>query len=275
MWPPPQAVSAASYAQPWMTDRPDDAQPAMLFGAVSKAYAAHRPTYPDAFFADFAARCPARERVWDCGCGSGQASLALAQQFEQVIATDASSEQLQLAPEHPRIRWTRAEADSTPLETGSVDGVLVAAAVHWFAGEAFNAEVRRIARPDAVMAWIGYLPLQLEDPELQQVVDHFYGTTLEPWWPAQRRWVDRSYAGLPFPGEEWPFPTDLWIERSWSLDDLLGYLGSWSAVARARRSGVDPLLDLSSNLRQRWPEDGAEMLQVRWPFMGRWGVITP
>jgi len=74
----------------------------------------------------------------------------------------------------------QAQADSVPLEPASVDGVLVAAAVHWFAGEAFNAEVRRVARPGAVMAWIGYLPLRLQQPDLQRQLDHFYGTTLEP-----------------------------------------------------------------------------------------------
>jgi len=256
-----------------MSDQPSD-QAAALFGAVSQAYAAHRPTYPKRFFADFAARCPGHQRVWDCGCGSGQASLALAEHFEQVVASDASSEQLQLAPQHPRIRWLQAQADSVPLEPASVDGVLVAAAVHWFAGEAFNAEVRRVARPGAVMAWIGYLPLQLQQPDLQRQLDRFYGTTLEPWWPPQRRWVDQSYAGLPFPGEEWPFPTDQWIERHWSLCDLLGYLGSWSAVSKARRSGVDPLQALELELRRDWPGDGAEVLRVRWPFMGRWGVIN-
>ena len=175
-----------------------------LFGAVSEAYAAHRPTYPEGFFATFASRCPGRERVWDCGCGSGQASLALAQHFDQVVATDASREQLQLAPQHPRIRWLQAQAHCAPLDPASVDAVLVAAAVHWFAGEAFNAEVRRVARPGAVMAWIGYLPLQLEQPDLQRQLDRFYRTTLEPWWPPQRRWVDQSYAGLRFRARSGP-----------------------------------------------------------------------
>lgn len=256
-----------------MSDQPHEQAP-VLFGAVSQAYAAHRPTYPEAFFEAFAARCPARKRVWDCGCGSGQASLALAGRFEQVIATDASVEQLQLAPQHPRIRWLQAEAACTPLEPASVDGVLVAAAVHWFAGEAFNAEVRRVAKPGAVMAWIGYLPLQLENTAIQQRLDHFYEHTLEPWWPPQRHWVDQSYAGLPFPGEEWPFPTEQWIERHWNLNDLLGYLASWSAVSNARRSGADPLAALAPQLRRHWPDEGAGALQVRWPFMGRWGVIN-
>jgi SAM-dependent methyltransferase len=251
-----------------MPDRASD-----LFGAVSQAYAAHRPTYPDAFFAAFAERCPAQQVVWDCGCGSGQASLALAGHFARVEASDASAEQLRHAPAHPRIHYRQAPAEASGLASGSVDGVLVAAAVHWFAGEAFNQEVRRVARPGAVMAWIGYLPLQLQHQALQASLNRFYGRTLEPWWPPQRHWVDQRYAGLPFPGQDWPFPEDLWIKRHWDLRDLLGYLGTWSAVEQARREGADPLAELALELRDLWPRNGTEPLQMRWPFMGRWGLI--
>jgi len=247
---------------------------AELFGSVSEAYASHRPTYPESFFPAFASRCPSRQQVWDCGCGSGQASVALARQFEQVFASDASAKPLQLAPQHPRIRYAQSEASQSPLEASSVDAVLVAQAVHWFAGEAFNAEVRRVAKPGAVMAWIGYLPLELELPKLEERFEHFYGTTLKPWWSPQRRWVDQSYAGLTFPGEEWPFPADLWIERRWSLAELEGYLGSWSAVENARRSGADPVKRFVEELKGDWPGEGAQPVLVRWQFMGRWGVIN-
>ncbi|NDC34017.1 MAG: class I SAM-dependent methyltransferase [Synechococcaceae bacterium WB9_2_112] len=254
-----------------------------LFGTVAAAYGRHRPTYPEAFFDAFVARLqPAPDQapqVWDCGCGSGQASLALATRSVRVIATDASAAQLAEADTHPLIRYVLAPAGASGLDAASVDGVLVAAAVHWFAGEAFNAEVRRVCRPGAVMAWIGYLPFQLgaggpgSAMPLQRALDRFYGETLAPWWPPQRRWVDQSYAGLVFPGQEWPFPTDLWIERHWDLQQLLGYLGTWSAVQVARQSGHDPLPELSATLTGLWPQAGTQALTVRWPFMGRWGAV--
>jgi hypothetical protein len=201
-----------------------------------------------------------------------------------VIATDASAAQLAEADPHPLISYRQAPASASGLDDAGVDGVLVAAAVHWFAGDAFNAEVRRVCRPGAVMAWIGYLPFQVDDGSappgratamdpLQRALDHFYGETLRPWWPPQRHWVDQSYAGLPFPGQEWDFPTDLWIERRWDLQQLLGYLGTWSAVQAARQAGHDPLPQLAAALAQLWPEAGAMALLVRWPFMGRWGVV--
>ena len=245
-----------------------------LFSAVASDYAQYRPSYPQAFFEAFAGRCERHGLAWDCGCGNGQASLALAQHFEAVIGTDASAGQLASADAHPNVDYRHAPATASGLSAASVDAVLVAQAVHWFAGEAFNAEVRRVCRPGAAMAWIGYQLLQLERPELQGPLEHLYRHTLQPWWPPERRWVDRAYAGLAFPGEEWPFPDDLWIERRWCLQELLGYLGTWSSVEAARRAGADPVPALTQQLQAIWPDQGQRPLVVRWPFMGRWGRIT-
>ena len=246
------------------------------FGPVAADYARQRPTYPEAFWDAYVARLGSAARVWDCGCGSGQAALALATRGVRVIATDASAAQLAAATPNPQISYRQAPAEASGLPSASVDGVVVAAAVHWFAGEAFNAEVGRVCKPGAVMAWIGYLPFLLTGvatPMLQAEIDQFYGITLEPWWPPERRWVDQCYAGLPFPGQEWAFPQDLWIERHWNLVQLLGYLGTWSAVQAARAAGDDPLPALRSTLLPLWPEGGRAALGVRWPFMGRWGRI--
>jgi SAM-dependent methyltransferase len=246
-----------------------------LFGAVASSYALHRLTYPEAFFAAFVERLPqgGSSRVWDCGCGNGQASLALAERVAGVIATDASAEQLAAAFPHPRVHYRQASAGESGLADASVDGVLVAAAIHWFAGEAFNREVRRVCRQGAAMAWIGYLAPLLRDSGVQGVLDDFDHHTLAPWWPAERHWVDESYAGLPFPGREWPFPQDLWIERHWSLAELIAHVGTWSAVQRAREAGKTLLPALASQLRAAWPADGHQPLLVRWPFMGRWGEV--
>jgi SAM-dependent methyltransferase len=250
-------------------------QASALFGAVAAAYARHRLTYPAAFFEALLERLPADPLLWDCGCGSGQASLDLADRGARVIATDASAAQLAAAQPHPRISYRQAPAEASGLATASVDGVLVAAAVHWFAGEAFNREVRRVGKPGAVLAWIGYLPLQLPEPGLQAVLDGFHNGTLAPWWPAERRWVEQSYAGLAFPGENWPFPPGLWIERRWTLAELLAHIGTWSAVQRCREAGADPLPALAAELTPLWPDQGAGDLRVRWPFMGRWGAVRP
>jgi trans-aconitate methyltransferase len=123
-----------------------------LFGSVAMGYAKHRPSYPESFFRQFADSCPGHELVWDCGCGNGQAALALTSYFNQVVTTDASQEQLNQAVIYPQVSYRQAMANASGLADVSVDGVVVAAAAHCLAGGQFNGEVQWVARPGAVMA---------------------------------------------------------------------------------------------------------------------------
>ena len=75
-----------------------------LFSGHAAAYAAARPTYPEALFDWLATLAPRDGTVLDCGCGNGQASTALAERFARVIATDPSSEQIANAVPHARDR---------------------------------------------------------------------------------------------------------------------------------------------------------------------------
>ena len=57
------------------------------FSGHAALYADCRPSYPPAL----AEISPARKLALDCGCGSGQLSVLLADRFERVEATDASA----------------------------------------------------------------------------------------------------------------------------------------------------------------------------------------
>ena len=65
------------------------------FSSHSKEYAWHRPSYPESMFDYLASLAPGRELAWDCGTGNGQAALALTNNFQQVVATDASAAQVE------------------------------------------------------------------------------------------------------------------------------------------------------------------------------------
>ena len=60
------------------------------FSGHAAAYAQARPRYPADLFAWLAAQCRQHELVWDAGCGNGQASVALANHFDRVFASDPS-----------------------------------------------------------------------------------------------------------------------------------------------------------------------------------------
>src|SRR6187200_788621 len=94
---------------------------AELFTTVAREYANFRPGYPPELFAWLARVVPRRDAVWDCGCGSGQASTALAEYFPVVHATDVAAEQIAAAKPHPRVNYSVASAEHSGLPAGSVD----------------------------------------------------------------------------------------------------------------------------------------------------------
>ena len=81
------------------------------FSRLAGQYSAFRPAYPPAIFDYLAQLCPERQNAWDCACGNGQATLALAERFEGVIATDASPQQLAAAPAHTHVTYRVARAE--------------------------------------------------------------------------------------------------------------------------------------------------------------------
>ena len=117
------------------------------FSKLAETYAQYRPHYPADLFAYLAQQTPEHALAWDCATGSGQAAFDLVNYYDQVIATDASAEQVSRARPHERITYRVEPAEGTSLAPKSVDLITVAVAVHWFDFERFYQEVRRVLRP--------------------------------------------------------------------------------------------------------------------------------
>jgi len=245
------------------------------FSRIAAEYASHRRRYPAALFAWLASVAPDRGRAWDCGTGNGQAAIALAEHFGAVVATDPSTEQLAQAPGDPRIAYLAATAERAPLAAGTVALVTVAQALHWFDRERFYAEVRRVLAPAGVLAVWSYALCTLGDAGMDASLRRFHDETVGPFWPAERAMVNAGYATLDFPFEELP-AASFTMEARWTLDDLLAYVGTWSAVQRARAmTRRDPLPSLVEELRTTWGAAGSTRL-VAWPLSVRAGrVPTP
>ena len=153
-----------------------------LFSTVAREYANFRPGYPPELFAWLARNCVARRAVWDCGCGSGQASTALADHFDHVHATDVSAEQIAAAKPHPRVSYSVAPAERSSLEDRSVDLTVVAQALHWFDLDAFYAEVRRVSKREAILAAWAYAFFRSDDPDLDRAMAKVGLGTLADYW---------------------------------------------------------------------------------------------
>jgi len=240
------------------------------FSGQAGSYAHYRPGYPAELFDYLAERAPSRSLAWDCATGSGQAACELAKRFHSVIASDASQAQIDAARPCPGVTYRTALAEQSGQEDASVDLVTVAQALHWFDLESFYREVKRVLRPNGLLAVWSYNLLRIE-PAIDRLIDRFYGETLADYWPAERRRVEKGYADLPFPFSPAADPPLFNMTAQWSLPQLLGYLGTWSATARFREAtGQDPLPSLAENLLPVWgaPETGR---RVSWPLSLRVG----
>lgn len=94
-------------------------------------YAKYRPGYPAELFQFITGFVKNKKLAWDCGTGNGQSAVQLANYFEKVIATDISLKQLEQAEWKENINYKMAAAEESGIETGIVNLVTVAQAIHW------------------------------------------------------------------------------------------------------------------------------------------------
>ena len=222
-----------------------------LFSRLSTGYARYRPQYPDGLFDAIAAASLSHEAVWDCATGTGQAVRGLARHFAVVLASDASREQVAAAERHERARYLVARAEAVPLPSNSVCMVTVAQALHWLELAEFYAEARRVLRPGGLLVVWTYGRQRMDGGRVDAVVRRLLSpsdrSVLAPSGAGWRPAIARS---VPLRGGRHPVPP---MAAEWTLDQLLGYIGTWSAVARCRElTGVDPMSELADRLAPLW-----------------------
>ncbi len=241
------------------------------FARGGQAYARFRPDYPPELVQFLAGVAPDRRMAVDVGCGSGQLTCRLAACFEQVLGVDPSADQLAHATAHAGVEYVCASAELLPVAPRRASLITAAQAAHWFDLPRFYEEVRRIGAEHAVLALVSYGALRLDGaPGLR--FERFYRGEIGPYWPAERKLVDAGYAGLDFPFDERPAPA-LEIRRAWNLEELLGYVCTWSAVRSAREAMREDILQrFAHDLAALW-DDPASRREVRWPIRMRLGVM--
>jgi SAM-dependent methyltransferase len=224
------------------------------FSSRSDDYERFRPRYPTALFETLAAESPARSRAWDVACGSGQATAALAVHFEKVTGSDASSEQISQALPAGNIEYRVARAEAIGAQAESIDLVTVAQALHWLDQDRFFAEVDRVLKPQGLLAAWGYRRVFSESPQLDELLDDFEERQVGAYWPAERAILDGAYHGVSFPYPRLPMP-DFKLWATWTLDEFLGYLSTWSSVRRYEASvGRNPVDEARDAFLEVWGE---------------------
>lgn len=249
-----------------------------LFSADSASYQSYRPDYPDELYLFLQSILKERKKAWDCGTGNGQVAFKLGQLFEQVEATDISANQLKNALNKPNIRYTEQSAESSSFPEQSFDLITVAQAIHWFDFESFYSEVKRTLKPNGVLAVIGYGRIESFDhiqddkTNLNNIIQFLYSDILGAYWDPERKFIDEEYKTIPFPFDELEVPS-LFIRKEWSLDHLIGYFGTWSALKHYReKTGMDPLPEVKERLKTVWGNH--ETRPFRFPVLLRIGRLS-
>lgn len=232
------------------------------FSEHAAGYAQYRPHYPESLFHYLASLTGGHACAWDCATGSGQAAIALTRHYEKVIATDASASQIESALRGDSVNYRVAMAEESGLKPDSVDLITVGQALHWFDTERFSFEAARVLVGAGVIAAWCY-GLCKVDAACDALVDRLYADIVGDYWPPERRLIERRYADIELPGEPIEPPAfDMHV--TWRVDDMLGYLRTWSACKRYERDhGSDPVELIEADLASSW---GEEPRDVAWPL---------
>lgn len=224
-----------------------------LFSEKSDLYASARPQYPRAVFEFIATAAPAAARVWDCGTGSGQAAVGLAEFFSEVHATDVSMQQIAHRLDRANIHYSVQPAEATAFPPQFFDAVVVAQALHWFDFERFWPEVKRVLKPRGLFAAWTYDWFFIT-PEIDAIVQKQLLDVIAPYWSPRNRIAWGGYRELEIPFSPLAVPA-IDMPLSWNLDQLLAYLHTWSAVRQCiRERGLAFFEQAAQALAHAWGE---------------------
>lgn len=239
------------------------------FSKQSDIYARYRPHYPVELYSYLSSLTQHHELAWDCGTGNGQAAIGLAAFYDKVIATDASEQQIKNSIPNVKVQYRREAAEHTSIESDSVDLTTVANALHWFDFTNFYKEANRVLKNEGVIAaWAYGLPLI--SPEVDKIIKHSQDHILGAYWPPEVRFVAKKYTTIPFPFQQIDSP-EFYCEKAMNLNDVIGYLNTWSATQRfIDQNKFNPTEDLRNELVMIWNPSDSEKI-VRWKLIVKIG----
>lgn len=164
--------------------RPERQRLRETFGEDAALYDRSRPTYPAKLFDQLAASGPAR--VLEIGCGTGQATLPLAQRGCTMVGVELSPDMAALARRRlngfPDAQIVVSAFEDWPLPHEGFDLVVSATAFHWLDPRVRMIKAADALRPGGILALIS--------------THHVAGGT-EPFFDDVQRCYERFMPGTP------------------------------------------------------------------------------
>src|SRR5712675_1116229 len=106
---------------------------------------------------------------------------------------------------------------------------------------------------------------------MKGIDDKFYTQIIHSYWDAERRHVDEEYRNIPFPFEEIKNP-GFATRVQWNLEELEGYLNTWSAAQRYLQiNKISPVNELMNKIKAKPGID--RKVQLVFPIFMRIGII--
>ncbi|XP_036401153.1 putative methyltransferase DDB_G0268948 isoform X1 [Megalops cyprinoides] len=177
----------------------------------------------------------------DVGCGSGQGTVLLTPHFNQVVGTDVSPAQLEMAQTNnhtPNVSYRQSAAEELPFPDTSADLVTAMSAAHWFDRPRFLQEAYRLLKPRGCLALLNYtldMELQYGDDDcsrrLNEVCKEFYAA-LQPYrnaylGPSSALLYKEMYDSIPYPEKEWH--ECFWAKHCVPLCNYVGLVESFTS----------------------------------------------
>lgn len=241
------------------------------FSKHSRQYSTFRPTYPDEAIAFILDQVPTKTSVWDCGTGNGQLAGKLSPFFQNVCATDISDNQIANAVKRDNIIYEVVSAENVSFSENTFDLITVAQAIHWFDFDKFYDKVRLTLKSAGIIAVIGY-NLMTIDEACDKIVWYLYSDILgDKYWDKERKYLDEQYKTIPFPFHEIQAPAFA-QKVKWDLDELTGYLNTWSAVQHyIKANGTNPVDKIRLLFEKVWGKE--KQKEVTFPTLLRIGKL--
>lgn len=243
------------------------------FSKQSKLYKKYRPKYPKELFDAILPLVKDKNQCWDCGTGNGQVAVEMSYHFTKIFATDISENQLKFAEQKPNIEYLKSRAEKTKFKDNQFDLITVAQAAHWFDMKAFCKEANRVSKNNGIICLWGYGLLKIE-PKIDEIINEFYTKIIGPYWDKERKHIDEKYKNIFFDFPEINLIKNHSIRTFWRVDDLIGYLNTWSSVQKymAHNNGKNPVDIIEKNLKKYWEKDIQK--EIRFPIFMRAGIIN-
>jgi ubiquinone/menaquinone biosynthesis C-methylase UbiE len=242
-----------------------------VFSNTAWFYARFRPGYPQEVFEVLRRSfgLSKNHRVLDLGCGTGQIALGISYLVNEVFAVDPQDDMLAKGRALARmkgignIRWLK--GDSTTVarfseDFGSFDLATIARAFHWMKRKQVLDNLHKVIRQGGGVAVIGDSPLGKSKPLWWEVVD----SVVKKWLGEERKAGTKGKYKHPTMRHEVVLQEssfrdfsqkNIYCERYWSIDDIIGYLYSTSYCS----------LRLIGDRRESFEKDLRECLLHRKP----------